>query len=83
MTDITVGYHNDRLVAVRQSSAAPPADSVAPSTTDSWSVKPGDNLWVIRPSRGRALLEANADLVDPDLIMPGQMLTLPPLTAGS
>ena len=31
-----------------------------------------------------ALLEANADrLVDPDLIMPGQMLTLPPLTAGS
>lgn len=80
--------------------AAPPADSVAPSTTNSWSVKPGDNLWVIAETvvaersgtqtRGSvaaywgALLEANADrLVDPDLIMPGQMLTLPPLTAGS
>jgi hypothetical protein len=32
----------------------------------------------------RRVLEANADhLVDPDLIMPGQMLTRPPLTAGS
>ena len=31
-----------------------------------------------------ALLTANADrLVDPDLIMPGQILDLPPLTAGS
>ncbi|MCH1452513.1 MAG: LysM peptidoglycan-binding domain-containing protein [Acidimicrobiales bacterium] len=80
--------------------AAPPADSTAPSTTGSWSVKPGDNLWVIAETvvaersgtqtRGSvaaywgALLEANADrLVDPDLIMPGQLLTLPPLTAGS
>ena len=80
--------------------ATPPADSAALSTTDSWSVKPGDNLWVIAETvvaersgmqtRGSvaaywgALLEANADrLVDPDLIMPGQMLTLPPLTAGS
>ena len=42
------------------------------------------------PNRGSvaaywsALLTANADrLVDPDLIMPGQILDLPPLTAGS
>ena len=80
--------------------ATPPADFAALSTTDSWSVKPGDNLWAIAETvvaersgtqtRGSvaaywgALLEANADrLVDPDLIMPGQMLTLPPLTAGS
>ena len=42
------------------------------------------------PNRGSvaaywsALLTANADrLVDPDLIMPGQILYLPPLTAGS
>ena len=80
--------------------ATPPADSAALSTTDSWSVKPGDNLWAIAETvvaersgtqtRGSvaaywgALLEANADrLVDPDLIMPGQILTLPPLTAGS
>ena len=80
--------------------ATPPADSTVPSTTDIWSVEPGDNLWAIAetvvaersetPTRGSvaaywgALLEANADrLVDPDLIMPGQMLTLPPLTAGS
>ena len=80
--------------------ATPPADFAALSTTDSWSVKPGDNLWAIAETvvaersgtqtRGSvaaywgALLEANADrLVDPDLIMPGQILTLPPLTAGS
>ena len=80
--------------------ATPPADSTAPSTTDIWSVEPGDNLWAIAETvvaersetqtRGSvaaywsALLEANSDrLVDPDLIMPGQWLTLPPLTAGS
>ncbi len=80
--------------------ATPPADSTAPSTTDIWSVEPGDNLWAIpetvvaerseTPTRGSvaaywgALLKANADrLLDPDLIMPGQMLTLLPLTAGS
>ena len=80
--------------------ATPPADSNTSSTTDIWSVEPGDNLWAIAetvvaersetPTRGSVaaywgkLLEANADrLVDPDLIMPGRMLTLPPLTAGS
>ena len=102
MTDITVGYHDVVVVpptAVPFESPDATADS-APSTTDSWSVKPGDNLWAIAETvvaersgtqiRGSvaaywgALLEANADrLVDPDLIMPGQMLTLPPLTAGS
>ena len=62
MTDITVGYHNDRLVVER--SGMQTRGSVAA-------------YW-------GALLETNADrLVDPDLIMPGQMLTLPPLTAGS
>ena len=103
MTDITVGYHNDRLVVVKASDDAattPPQELTAPSTTDRWLVEPGDNLWAIAetviaersatPNRGSvaaywsALLTANADrLVDPDLIMPGQILDLPPLTAGS
>ena len=69
MTDITVGYHEDRLVAVKETDD--PARSV---TTTRGSVAA---YW-------GALLKVNANhLVDPDLIMPGQMQTLPPLTAGS
>ncbi len=50
-------------------------------------VRPGDSLWRIAERLGpgsvestwRALVEANADrLEDPDLIRPGQRLTLPP-----
>ena len=131
MTDIMVGYHNDRLVAVKETddsarsarlsheedllsrldhpgvvrivdlTEGPPAILrtvfVGP---DAWLVEPGDNLRAIaetiltersetttRSSVAAywgALLEANADqLVDRDLIMPGQMLTLPLLTTGS
>ncbi len=53
------------------------AETVVAERTETPSQGSVDAYW-------RALLTANADrLVDPDLIMPGQILILPPLTAGS
>ena len=53
------------------------AETVVAERTETPSQGSVDAYW-------RALLTANADrLVDPDLIMPGQILDLPPLTAGS
>ena len=53
------------------------AETVVAERTETPSQGSVDAYW-------RALLTANADrLVDPDLVMPGQILDLPPLTGGS
>ncbi|MFF9589647.1 transglycosylase family protein [Streptomyces sp. NPDC014646] len=53
----------------------------APATDDTYTVRPGDNLWAIAdeqnvPGGWSALYEANKGVVgsDPDLILPGQSL---------
>ncbi|MFE7429630.1 transglycosylase family protein [Streptomyces sp. NPDC057545] len=56
-------------------------DTAPPATDDTYTVRPGDNLWAIAdeqnvPGGWSALYEANKGVVgsDPDLILPGQSL---------
>ncbi|MFF3730215.1 transglycosylase family protein [Streptomyces sp. NPDC002476] len=56
-------------------------DAASPAAGDTYTVRPGDNLWVIADERNvpggwPALYEANKEVVgsDPDLILPGQSL---------
>ncbi|MFF9349577.1 transglycosylase family protein [Streptomyces sp. NPDC014734] len=58
-------------------------DTGAPVADDTYTVRPGDNLWAIAdaqkvPGGWTALYESNKDVVgsDPDLILPGQNLEL-------
>lgn len=65
------------------------AAAQGPVTMAAYTVKQGDTLWAIAkahygdPLLYRAIYEANATLVsDPDLIFPGQVLTLPSAAAA-
>ncbi|MEU3656365.1 transglycosylase family protein [Streptomyces sp. NPDC032161] len=56
-------------------------DAASPVADDTYTVRPGDNLWTIADERNvpggwSALYEANKEVVgsDPDLILPGQSL---------
>ncbi|WP_198554229.1 LysM peptidoglycan-binding domain-containing protein [Nocardioides alpinus] len=66
-----------------------PAARTAPTAPDTYVVRPGDSLWSIAAahpgqgdldSRWRAIWQTNHGVVgdDPDLIIPGQALRLPP-----
>lgn len=73
----------------RAAHPAPPNASPASAPTATVRVRPGDTLWAIaaataRPGehvddRWRAIWSANRDVIgpDPDLILPGQQLSLP------
>ena len=54
-------------------------DSGSPDTSATYTVRPGDTLWAIARRFGttiEALVQAN-DIPDPNLIYPGQVLTIP------
>jgi nucleoid-associated protein YgaU len=80
----------DRPVASRPAPAPPAAPAPIPVTDDEIVVEPGDSFWSIAAEAAaggdvdeywRSLIEANRDrLIDrdnPDLLYPGQVLTLP------
>ena len=81
------------MLATPDAGTTPPAAS--PATPTTWVVAPGDHLWSIAErtlaAAGRAtgdadvapywlaVVAANEDLADPDLLRPGQVVALPPL----
>lgn len=80
----------DRAVAVSSPAhAAPHAPARTPAAPAEHVVVPGDSLWAIAASQHdsdwQAIWAANRSVIgdDPDLILPGQRLTLPPTTPPS
>lgn len=79
------------VVAAAMMDGAGSAPVSPPPVTDTYRVQPGDSLWAIAARAlgdastdavdgyWRAIYEANRDVVgeDPDLIFPGQTLTIP------
>ena len=71
---------------VEGGSSASDAVPVDPTAARTYEVRKGDSLWKIAArvygdgNKWKAIAEANADVIpNPDLIKPGQVLTIPPL----
>ena len=83
--------------ATRSNASSPPAPAAVPEVIR-YTVVPGDCLWTIAAHRlaptasaaevdraWRAIYDANRDVIgsDPNLILPGQILELPPLPTSA
>ncbi|MCX4399961.1 LysM peptidoglycan-binding domain-containing protein (plasmid) [Streptomyces sp. NBC_00053] len=93
-TTLRVPAHAARPAAQTSANNPQPHTATAPQAkhgagTSQYRVKSGDNLWDIahkelgNPTRYPEIVQANPDVIDdPDLIYPGERLSIPDQTAG-